>query len=71
MKRKSGKPVKKTWAQLHGAKAVRLFKAGRGVPDIAEAFGDRTKQNRIRAALFTAGVYKYQHHAANRTSRSK
>jgi hypothetical protein len=73
MKRKSGKPVQatKTWAQLHGAKAVRLFKAGRCVPDIAEAFGDRTKQNRVRAALFAAGVYQYEKRTAKKAARSK
>jgi len=62
MKKKSGKPVhrKGTWAYLHGAKAVKLFTAGKSVPDIAEKFGDRTKQNRVRAALFAAGVYQYQ-----------
>jgi hypothetical protein len=72
MKRKSGKPVqhRKTWAQLHGAKAVRLLKAGKSVPEIAEQLGDRTKQNRVRGALFAAGVYKYKQ-AAKKVGRSK
>jgi hypothetical protein len=72
MKRKPGKPVqgKKTWAQANGAKAARLFKAGKNVPEIAEQFGDRTKQNRVRGALFAAGVYKYKH-AAKKVSLSK
>ena len=43
----------------NGAKAVKMFKAGKSVPDIAEKFGDRSKQNRVRAALFAAGVYQY------------
>jgi len=72
MTRKPGKPVhsKKTWAQQHGVKAARLFKAGKSVPDIAEHFGDRTKQNRVRGALFAAGVYQYRR-AAKKGGRSK
>jgi hypothetical protein len=61
MKKQARKPVRKgTWAYLNGAKAAKMFKAGKSVPDIAEKFGDRSKQNRVRAALFAAGVYKYQ-----------
>jgi len=49
---------KGTWAQKNGAESVRLFKAGKTVPEIAQHFGDRTKKNRVRAALVFAGVYK-------------
>ena len=70
---KSGKPVhgQNSWAQLHGAQAVRLFKAHKSVPEIAEHFGDRTKQNRVRAALFAAGVYEYKRNAAKKSGRRK
>jgi hypothetical protein len=47
-----------TWAKKNGAESVRLFKAGKTVPEIAQHFGDRTKKNRVVRALEFAGVYK-------------
>lgn len=55
---KSGKPESKTWAQANGARAAKLYRAGKSVPAIAEAFGDRTRQNRVRGALVALGLYE-------------
>lgn len=60
-KKKSSKRVQwrnGTWAKKNGAETVRLYKAGKSVPEIAQHFGDRTKKNRVFAALTFAGVYK-------------
>lgn len=50
----------KTWAQRYGARAAKMYKAGRSVPEIAAHFGDRLQQNKIRRALYALGVYEYQ-----------
>jgi hypothetical protein len=60
-KKKSNKRVQwrnATWAKKNGAESVRLYKAGKTVPEIAQHFGDRTRKNRVREALIFAGVYK-------------
>lgn len=67
--KKSGTPVKVkagSWASQNTEKCVRLFKAGKGIADIAEAMGDRNKQNRVRAALALAGSYEYKSATARR-----
>lgn len=45
-------------APWDAAKAVALYQGGMKVSDIAEHFGDRNRQNRVRKACRDAGVYK-------------
>jgi hypothetical protein len=61
-----GKSSKGTWADQNTEKAVRLFKAGKTISEIAESFGDKTKQNRVRGALAMAGVYEFKSVTAKR-----
>ncbi|MGA8490403.1 MAG: hypothetical protein WB711_08285 [Terriglobales bacterium] len=60
-KKKANKRVqwrKGTWAKENGAESVRLYKVGKTVAEIAGHFGDRTRKNRVIAALQFAGVYR-------------
>lgn len=60
MKTKSGKAEHKSWAQANSTRAAKLFKAGKTIPEIAEAFGDRSRQNRVRNALHALGLYEFK-----------
>lgn len=64
MKIKSGTSEQKTWAQANGARAAKMFKAGKSISEIAEVFGDRGKQNRVRSALNALGLYEFKHRKA-------
>ncbi len=61
----------KTWAQANSARAAKLFKAGKSVPEIAEAFGDRSRQNRVRNALHALGLYEFKQGKAAKKSPRK
>ncbi len=64
--KKTGKP--ELTAKQFVARAIRLYKAGKRVSDIAVMLGyERGKgQNRVAAALVKAGIYKGQRKAVTK-----